>query len=205
MPPAHGGMTVQYTNENGISSIIEGTWRNASTVLNEARRAKAMGRITHAVLVAVPPTLSRLGILSRFYFDMANGHEARWTPPKAHENTVVALMENVPLIASSGLFHRFTVLNRSGSELYDGFNPSAFVESWSREFRRALDATEKQSIQRTLLQLILLHERFTPEETEAADMMLKIKYAAFGYPNATPSSLPYLTSMDELKDWADRQ
>lgn len=48
-------MTMEYADENGIPAIVEGTWRNAATVLDEAANAKHAGRSTHAVVLAVPP------------------------------------------------------------------------------------------------------------------------------------------------------
>lgn len=50
-------MTMEYVDENRIPAIVEGTWRNAATVLGEAANAKRHGRSTHAVVLAVPPVL----------------------------------------------------------------------------------------------------------------------------------------------------
>ena len=71
------GMAVDYADTHGYGCIIEGTWSNAETVLNEAGRAKRLDRGTHAVLVATPADVSLLGILSRFYRDMEEGRRAR--------------------------------------------------------------------------------------------------------------------------------
>lgn len=77
--PASGawvGMCVEYAEANRISFLVEGTWRNAATVLDTARRAKELRRQTHAVVLAVPPLVSLAGIAERFYRDMLRGFPA---------------------------------------------------------------------------------------------------------------------------------
>lgn len=169
------GMAVEYADGNRISCVIEGTWRNAATVLDEARRARSLGRGTHAVLLAVPPALSRLGILSRFYEDMRTEGTARWTPPAAHETTVGNLPRTVPQVAGSGLMDRLTVLERSGGVLYDGDDPARFVASWRQGFARTLTADEIRFANSTLRRLIGLHKDYTPGNRDAAQIMQLIR------------------------------
>lgn len=111
--------TVEHANTNGISTIVEGTWRNASTVLDEAANAKRNNRKTHAVVLAVPPALSRIAILERYYRDRAMGLPSRWTPASAHENAIRNLPDTVRRIAASPLIDRFTVVDRDGGILFD--------------------------------------------------------------------------------------
>lgn len=136
------GMAVAYADAHGVSCIIEGTWRNRDTVLSEARRSRDSGRSNHAVVLAVPPVLSRLGLLRRFYMDLYAGRQARWTPPTAHEATVDALPGTVAAVAASGLFDRFTVLDRDGGIVHDGTDPASFVHEWNRAFHRTLSMEE---------------------------------------------------------------
>ena len=136
------GMAVEYARDHGFSCIIEGTWRNPHTVLDEAQRAKAAGRRTYGVIVAVPPVLSRLGILERYYYDKLNGGEARWTPPDAHEHTIKALPDNLRTISASPLIDELSVTDRTGDMLYEGHDSGAFVEAWSRACHRTLNKTE---------------------------------------------------------------
>ncbi len=112
--------TMAYSTANRISTIVEGTWRNASTVLDEASNAKLNGRTTHAIVLAVPPVLSRIAILERYYRDRSVGLPSRWTPTSAHENTVRNLASTVRLIAGSPLIDRFTVIDRNDVVLFDG-------------------------------------------------------------------------------------
>ncbi|MFR0558200.1 zeta toxin family protein [Pseudoscardovia radai] len=169
------GMAVKYADGNRISCVIEGTWRNAATVLDEARRARSLGRGTRAVLLAVPPALSRLGILSRFYEDMRTEGSARWTPPTAHETTVGNLPRTVPQVAGSGLMDRLTVLERSGNVLYDGDDPARFVAVWQQGFDRTLTADEIGFAATTWECLVGLCEEFTPNNLEAHHVLELIR------------------------------
>lgn len=107
------GMCVDYANEHRYPILIEGTWRNTETVLKESRKAKLLGRTTHAILVATPPELSRIGMLERYYDSLEFGQVARWTPPTAHDETVGRLPHNVYVIAGDESIDRITVTNRN--------------------------------------------------------------------------------------------
>ena len=165
------GMAVDYAKRNGISCIIEGTWRNLDTVLGEAKADRSRNRGTHAVIVAVPPLLSRIGTLGRFYFQMDETGIARWTPPEAHENTVLALGTNVPRIARSGLMNRLTVLDGNGNIHYDGTNPEKFVEAWAGQFRRALTDEEKTAAHNRVELLENLARQYSPDSRTVFEML----------------------------------
>lgn len=174
------GMAVQWANDNHIGSIIEGTWRNVNTVLDSAREAKRLGRATHAMLVAVPPVLSRLGTVTRFYDALAEGNEARWTPPTAHDETVRKLDSNVATIARSGLIDRFTVVNRAGETLYDSNDPERFITVWSENFHRLLTEEERSSVESQLARMRELAMRFTPDNAEALTVLESLAREARG-------------------------
>lgn len=161
------GMAVRYADDHQVSCIIEGTWRAQATVLNEARLARRFHRGTHAVVLSVPPAMSRLAILARFYHDMEAKGVARWTPPAAHENTVKALDANVPAIAGSGLFDRLTVFDRAGDVLYDGHDADAFTAAWSEGFHRPLTAFEASHARDMAARLHALHDEYTPDNEDA--------------------------------------
>lgn len=135
-------MTMEHVTANGISAVVEGTWRNAATVLDEAANAKRAGRSTHAVVLAVPPALSSLAILERYYRDRSAGLPARWTPAAAHDNAVANLPATVRAVAMSPLVDRLTVIGRDGGVLYDGTDPDMFAGRWERGFHRPLSAVE---------------------------------------------------------------
>ncbi|MDV2437804.1 zeta toxin family protein [Actinotignum sanguinis] len=51
-------MCIEWASRNSFSTLVEGTWRNTAMVMTEARKARELGRRTHAIIVAVPPVLS---------------------------------------------------------------------------------------------------------------------------------------------------
>lgn len=181
--PASGawvGMCVEYAEANRISFLIEGTWRNAATVLDTARRAKELGRQTHAVVLAVPPLVSLAGIAERFYRDMLRGFPARWTPPTAHDVTVGSLVQNVGEIVNatfSGepMIDRFTVTNRSGEILCDGAACADAVDIFQEHFERPLTLSEQKVVRDTLEICEQGHVRFTADDASAADVLNRLR------------------------------
>ena len=191
------GKAVRYADTHGVSCIIEGTWRNASTVLNEAERARRLGRGTHAVVLAVPPVLSRLGLLARFYYDLEANGQARWTPPQAHENTVKALPSNVHAVATSGLFDRLSVVDRSGEFLYDGDDPDRFENTWSDRFLGGLDVDETKQVECDL-NLIESIRRETGVGLEESEPVIERIYTDLGLRD-------FATELEEPDDMPPRR
>ena len=81
------------------------------------------GRLAYGAALAVPPVLSRLAMLERYYRDRSVGLPARWTPAEAHDNAVANLPATVRAVAASLLVDRLTVIDRDGGVLYDGADP----------------------------------------------------------------------------------
>lgn len=157
------GMCVRYADENGYSDIIEGTWRNSDTVINEAKTASSYGRKCHAVIIAVPPALSRIGFLSRYYASLEIDGNARWTPPTAHEKTITNLENTMREIAASGLFENYSAIKRDGSVLYDGDDAWKWIEPWRREFLRELTDGEHDVLENEISEIISVCTEHTPE------------------------------------------
>ncbi len=102
-------------------------------MLDEASNAKLNGRTTHAIVLVVPPVLSSIAILERYYRNRSVGLPSRWTPTSAHENTVRNLASTVRLIAGSTLIDRFTVIDRNGVVLFDdtsGRRKDGWPKTW---------------------------------------------------------------------------
>ena len=157
------GMCVKYADDNGYSDIIEGTWRNSDTVINEAVTASSHGRRCHAVIVAVPPALSRIGFLSRYYAAFEMDGNARWTPPTAHEKTIVNLENTMREIAASGLFESYSAIKRDGNVLYDGDDAGEWIEQWKHEFLRELTDDEHDALEDEISEIISVCTEHTPE------------------------------------------
>ena len=95
------------------------------------------GRLAYGAALAVPPVLSRLAMLERYYRDRSVGLPARWTPAEAHDNAVANLPATVRAVAASLLVDRLTVIDRG-----DGADPDMFAGQWERGFHRPLSAVE---------------------------------------------------------------
>ncbi len=85
-----------------------------------ATRARYSSAGNPAQAKPVPPVLSCIAILERYYRDRSVGLPSHWTPASAHENTVRNLASIVRLIAGSPLIDRFTVIDRNDIVLFDG-------------------------------------------------------------------------------------
>lgn len=138
------GMCVSHADREDYSVSIEGTWRNPATVLDEAARAKRLGRSTHAVIVAVPYLLSRIRALERFVSGRAENGKGRWTPPTAQEKVVENLSESVRKISLSPDIDRFTVVGSRGI-VFDSLRDARAMgwQAWHAEFDRPLSPEER--------------------------------------------------------------
>ena len=80
------------------------------------------------VSIAVPPALSRIGFLSRYYVAFEMDGKARWTQPIAHERTIANREKTMREIVVSGLFEKYSAIKRDGSVLYDGDDADEWIE-----------------------------------------------------------------------------
>lgn len=101
------------------SMLIEGTWRDPAVPLSTLAQARQVGYRTHAVLVAVPPEVSRVEMLARFYEPALNGDPARWTPPSAHDEAVANLEDTAVALAHSEDVDTFSVVTREAVFVVD--------------------------------------------------------------------------------------
>ena len=195
-------MTMEYVDENGIPAIVEGTWRNAATVLGEAANAKHAGRSTHAVVLAVPPVLSRLAMLERYYRDRSAGLPARWTPASAHENAVRNLPDTVWRIATSPLIDRFTVIDRDGGILYDGTGDRK-EDGWDewRDAMSQLDSVERDAQLARIDFLERAWSAFTPDNDDARMLLDRIHKAI--RPKVGYNTVYVMDDYEELMRGAD--
>ena len=113
------------------------------------------GRLAYGAALAVPPVLSRLAMLERYYRDRSVGLPARWTPAEAHGNAVANLPATVRAVAASLLVDRLTVIDRDGGVLYDGADPDMFAGQWERGFHRPLSAVETADARMRLARIAL--------------------------------------------------
>lgn len=112
-------MAVDLGFELHASMLIEGTWRDYRVPVSTLEQGREAGYRTHAVLVAVPPQVSRIDMLDRYYEPVRNGQPARWTPPAAHDEAVAKLEATAVLLADSALVDTFSIVTRDGTFVID--------------------------------------------------------------------------------------
>lgn len=170
-------MTVDFASRRGFSSLIEGTWRNSEVVLKESRRAKVLGRTTHACVIGVSPIESGISILRRYIDARSIGRKARWTPPSVHDAAIGNLPQNVKAIATDGSIDRFTVLDRDGTVRFDSMcfeDRGEAVSCWGELFSRGYGESEKQELFSELSTLGQRFRRCEPDNTAALAFILKL-------------------------------
>lgn len=141
-------LSADYANQKDYSASIEGTWRHALTVLDQAEKAKELGRVTHALIIATPPIVSRTRALARFVHDAVNGDEARWTSPQAQEKVFSLLSDSVRDISLSHYIDRFTVASDQNIIFDSLTNPvEQGWKAWKKEYARPLTDSERNNLQ----------------------------------------------------------
>lgn len=131
---------LEHARQQRSGVLVEGTFRRPEITLGTAKRFHEAGYQVHVVAVAVPPWKSRLSTLERFATDHMAGRAARWTDVAAHDAGVVGTPRTIAAAAASTAVQRITVLNRSGTILFDaqGATPrGAAVVAHRREQNRA--------------------------------------------------------------------
>lgn len=157
-------MCVDHANQNRYSIVVEGTWRHASTVLDQAKIAKRMHRKTWAVAIVEPPLISETRALMRFVMDsLAGKREARWTALDAQEKILGNLSDSVRAISISPLIDRFSVIE-DGTIRFDGRptrSDNMGWEAWHERYTRPLTADEQMEmgnrLEKTRTMIPLLH------------------------------------------------
>ena len=163
---------IDYANDNDYSVIIEGTWRSDDVVMGTAKSAVENGRSVHLIALATKPSLSRIGMFSRYYDAVSAEKSARWTPPSAHEKVLSNIDNNIEEFAQSNLFDRYTVLDRSGHVLYDGNDGQKWHDTWHDCFTSPLTPDEQQFVDDKSRRYNELAKKYTPEHAKEVSSIL---------------------------------
>lgn len=163
---------IEYANQHGYSTIVEGTWRSDDVVIDTATEAKEYGRAVHLIALATKPAISRIGILARYYEDVSHGIQARWTPPIAHETVLKNIDSNITDFAQSKIFDNYKVLDRSGHVLYDGNDGQKWHDIWHDCFTSPLTPDEQQFVDDKSRRYNELAKKYTPEHAKEVSSIL---------------------------------
>ena len=109
---------------------------------------------------------------SRYYDAVSAGKSARWTPISAHETVLGNIDGNIESFASSDLFDRYTVIDRTGNVLYDGTDGKAWHDAWRKEFTAPLTAEEQRFVDARAERYVRLAGEYTPERVREVDSVL---------------------------------
>ncbi|MDR1767127.1 MAG: zeta toxin family protein [Propionibacteriaceae bacterium] len=109
---------IRYAAENGISALVEGTFRNPDTPLATVRLFDGFTR--HAVALGVPRAVSWQGCVARHLAAALTGRPARWTPLRHHNLAYDAMIPTLEELEASALFDRLTAVDRDGQVRGDG-------------------------------------------------------------------------------------
>lgn len=94
--------SIAYAAENGISVLVEGTFRRPEVTLSTAHRFKERGFRVQVVLLAVSPEVSRLSIARRYLRDVETSGHGRFTSLAAHDAAYDAMPDTIKAIAAAG-------------------------------------------------------------------------------------------------------
>lgn len=177
-------LAVDHAIENRYSILIEGTWRNAEVPLKTIELAAAHGYEVHAVAVGVQPEVSRLSTLERYYRDVDQGEQARWTPGAAHEEAVAAIGDTAERLGASPHVEACAVVTRDGEQTFvDGcINSSypgevrglALKGALLEQMEAPLPPDQAQVWLRQCGELHAAHERHTLDHPDAQQVWQRI-------------------------------
>jgi hypothetical protein len=109
---------LRYASENGISVLVESTFRNPDTTLSTARMFD--GFTCHAVALGVPQTVSWQSCVARYLAAMLTGRPKRRTSLEHHNLAYHQMIPTLAEVESAGIFHRLTAIDRNGAIQCDG-------------------------------------------------------------------------------------
>ena len=130
---------LEYCRANRLNTILESTLTRPEQIHDTVNRFRSHGFTAVAEVLAVPPAISRLGIVSRY---LAGHHPStrRWTTNNAHHRAIEGLADGIRQL--HGVFAEITVRDRSAAELYRGTDTDAAAAIITAQHTRALTAQE---------------------------------------------------------------
>ncbi len=166
------------TNRRNI--LFEGTMRNKEPLMGTISRLSGDGYRVDVSVLAVPASISRLGIIDRYEHEKALFGYARWTPMQSHDEAYRNLPETVAAIESKSPIDSINIYNRQEDLLYftGGKTPSSDIaaqcfkcaaEAISWERNRDLSENERRTLEDAIAEILKqMKRRLAPEEEIAS-------------------------------------
>lgn len=119
-----------YAMENRMHVVLESAMRYPSEFEDVARRFLDEGYRVEVALVAVPESVSRLGILERYWEGVRDSGRGRLVDPEIHGETYRGVLRGAGAVDAGGLVHFACALRRDGAGVY--INQVDTVGAWQR-------------------------------------------------------------------------
>lgn len=142
--------------------ILEGTFRQPSVVQSTADFYHEHGYSSQAILLAVHPLLSRIGILRRYCEQKKLSPFARYAERRAHDAALNGLYKTTESLISNKYLDNFTIIKQDGTILFQ-----TYLKNLSEDTCNLLYTKAKNTVQRA-------HNHLSAEEIEFAHHELDI-------------------------------
>lgn len=153
---------IKASAEKGVHVILEGTFRQPSIVQSTADFYHRHDYHSQAILLAVHPLLSRIGILRRYCEQKKLSPFARYTERRAHDAALNGLYETTESLISNKYLDNFTIIKQDGTILFQ-----AYLKNLSKDTCDLLSTEAKDTVQQA-------HTHLSAEEIEFAHHELDI-------------------------------
>ncbi len=131
----------QYAIEQRHHVVLESAMRDPSEFEDIAARFRGEGYRVEVALLAVPPALSRLGILNRYLDEVEEVGHGRYIDPAVHDECCDGVLRGAAAVDEGGLAHTAFAFRRSGEVVYA--NHAGADDTW-REPARLAEAVEEE-------------------------------------------------------------
>lgn len=111
-------MAIEATLAIKCHSVIEGTFRRPEVVAKTAEKYHQANYRSEAILLAVHPILSELGIVQRYIEQKIIAPYARYTLPDAHEVALLGIPVTTSKLITEASADKFSIVDRNGEELF---------------------------------------------------------------------------------------
>jgi hypothetical protein len=151
----------EYAIEHRHDVVLESAMRDPSEFEDIAARFHGAGYRVEAALLAVPPALSRLGVLSRYQDEVEEVGTGRYVDPAVHDECCAGVLRGAAAVDAGGLADSAVAYRRSGEVVYanhvdaDGnwLEPARLAEAVEEERRRPWTEPERVAYEHDIADL----------------------------------------------------
>lgn len=112
-------MAIQASLAIRCHAVVEGTFRQPAVVTKTADTYRQAEYASEAILLAVHPILSELGILQRYTEQKIIAPYARYSSPEAHQAAVAGIPTAISEIITKASVDKLSIVEKGGKVLFD--------------------------------------------------------------------------------------